>query len=296
MKRTLFIIAAASLLMVSCSKKNCCTCSCGCGACQCCTDTTAKAGVPDFAIVENEQTELPAADADGYITLFDGKTLQGWRGYGMTEAPASWNVEDGAIHLKGSGTGEAQVEGGGDLIFAHKFKNFTLELEYKISKGGNSGIFYLAQEVKAKNAEGQEEYIPIWQSCSEYQVLDNANHVDAQLGVDGNRQAASLYDMIPAKPQNAKPFGEWNKAKIVVFKGTVIHGQNDQNVLEYHLWTPKWIEMLQASKFKEGGEFPIAYELLKNIGGGQDGNGGYIGLQDHGDDVWYRNIRIKLMD
>ena len=113
MKRTLFIIAAASLLMVSCSKKNCCTCSCGCGACQCCTDTTAKAGVPEFAIVENEQTELPAADADGYITLFDGKTLQGWRGYGMTEAPASWNVEDGAIHLKGSGTGEAQVEGGG---------------------------------------------------------------------------------------------------------------------------------------------------------------------------------------
>ena len=296
MKQIMFIIAAATLMLASCGNKKCCTCNCGCAACSCCSDTTAKAAVPEFAIVDNEQTELPAADADGYITLFDGKTLQGWRGYGMTEAPASWNVEDGAIHLKGSGTGEAQVEGGGDLIFAHKFKNFTLELEYKISKGGNSGIFYLAQEVKAKNTEGQEEYIPIWQSCSEYQVLDNANHVDAQLGVDGNRQAASLYDMIPAKPQNANPFGEWNKAKIVVFKGTVIHGQNDQNVLEYHLWTPKWIEMLQASKFKEGGEFPIAYELLKNIGGGQDGSGGYIGLQDHGDDVWYRNIRIKLMD
>ena len=296
MKQIMFIIAAATLMLASCGNKKCCTCNCGCTACSCCSDTTAKAAVPEFVIVDNDQVDLPAADADGYITLFDGKTLQGWRGYGITEAPASWNVEDGAIHLKGSGTGEAQVEGGGDLIFAHKFKNFTLELEYKISKGGNSGIFYLAQEVKAKNAEGQEEYIPIWQSCSEYQVLDNANHVDAQLGVDGNRQAASLYDMIPAKPQNANPFGEWNKAKIVVFKGTVIHGQNDQNVLEYHLWTPKWIEMLQASKFKEGGEFPIAYELLKNIGGGQDGNGGYIGLQDHGDDVWYRNIRIKLMD
>ena len=296
MKQIIFIIAAATLMLASCGNKKCCTCNCGCTACSCCSDTTATAAVPEFAIVENDQVDLPAADADGYITLFDGKTLQGWRGYGMTEAPTSWNVEDGAIHLKGSGTGEAQVEGGGDLIFAHKFKNFTLELEYKISKGGNSGIFYLAQEVKAKNAEGQEEYIPIWQSCSEYQVLDNANHVDAQLGVDGNRQAASLYDMIPAKPQNANPFGEWNKAKIVVFKGTVIHGQNDQNVLEYHLWTPKWIEMLQGSKFKEGGEFPIAYELLKNIGGGQEGNGGYIGLQDHGDDVWYRNIRIKLMD
>ena len=292
MKRTLFIIAAASLLMVSCSKKNCCTCSCGCGACQCCTDTPAKAGVPEFAIVENEQTELPAADADGYITLFDGKTLQGWRGYGMTEAPASWNVEDGAIHLKGSGTGEAQVEGGGDLIFAHKFKNFELDFEYKISKGGNSGVFYLAREAMA-NQNGKEAYLPIWQSCCEYQVLDNANHPDAKLGVDGNRQSASLYDMIPAKPQNAKPYGQWNTGKIMVYEGTVTHSQNGKNVVEYHLWTPKWKQMLDNSKFKADGDFPIAYKLMLNIGG--DEHEGYIGFQDHGDDVWYRNVKIKIM-
>ena len=173
-------------------------------------------------------------------------------------------------------------------MFAHKFTNFTLELEYKISKGGNSGIFYLAQE--AKDAEGN--YLPIWQSCSEYQVLDNANHVDAQLGVDGNRQSASLYDMVPANPQNAKPFGEWNKAKIVVFKGTVIHYQNDEKVLEYHLWTPKWKEMLDNSKFCKGGEFPYAYGMMIEEGK----NGGYFALQDHGDDVWYRNVRIKVMD
>ncbi|MBP3774551.1 MAG: DUF1080 domain-containing protein [Bacteroidaceae bacterium] len=301
MKKLLLIAACVALLASCCGKKGCKSqCNCGCEKCSCCkadNDKTAAAGVPEFNIVENEQVDLSAlpTDADGYITLFDGKTLTNWRGYNMAEPPTSWDVEDGAIHLKGSGTGEAQVEGGGDLLFAHKFKNFTLELEYKISKGGNSGIFYLAQEVMTKDGD-KEVSVPIWQSCSEYQVLDNANHVDAQLGVDGNRQAASLYDMIPAKPQNAKPFGEWNKAKIVVFKGTVIHGQNDQNVLEYHLWTPKWIEMLQGSKFKEGGEFPIAYELLKNIGGGQDGDGGYIALQDHGDDVWYRNIRIKVME
>lgn len=244
-------------------------------------------------VVEGPNVDLSAlpVDDEGFIVLFNGENLDGWRGYGMDVPPTSWEVSDGAIHLKGSGTGEAQVEGGGDLIFAHKFQNFELQLEYKISEGGNSGIFYLAQEVK--DAEGKE-YLPIWQSCSEYQVLDNARHPDAQLGVDGNRQAASLYDMIPAKPQNANPAGEWNQAKIMVYKGTVVHGQNGSNVLEYHLWTPKWTEMLQNSKFAEGGDFPYAFNLLNNMGG--ENHEGYIGLQDHGDDVWYRNIRIKIME
>ena len=301
MKKSSIILAAGlALVMTSCgNKQGCnCNCSCGCDNCTCAKgDTTAKNATPEYKIIENPQVDISKlpVDKDGYITLFDGKTLTNWRGYNMKTPPTSWNVEDGAIHLKGSGTGEAQAEGGGDLIFAHKFKNFTLELEYKISKGGNSGILYLAQEVMAKE-DGKEVSVPIWQSSSEYQVLDNANHPDAQLGTDGNRQSASLYDMIPAKPQNAKPYGQWNKAKIMVYKGTVVHGQKGQNVLEYHLWTPKWNEMLQHSKFKEGGDFPIAYELLKNIGGGEKGDGGYIGLQDHGDDVWYRNIRIKVMD
>ncbi|MBO4730064.1 MAG: DUF1080 domain-containing protein [Bacteroidaceae bacterium] len=263
----------------------------------CCKDSCKAEGEATESLVAKvadgpniDIASLPV-DAEGFITLFDGKTLNGWRGYGMEVPPTSWEVADGAIHLKGSGTGEAQVEGGGDLIFAHKFQNFELQLEYKISEGGNSGIFYLAQEVK--DAEGKE-YLPIWQSSSEFQVLDNAKHPDAQLGVDGNRQSSSLYDMIPAKPQNSKPAGEWNQAKIMVYKGTVIHGQNGTNVLEYHLWTPKWTQMLQDSKFREGGDFPYAFGLLNNMGG--DKHEGYIGLQDHGDDVWYRNIRIKIME
>jgi hypothetical protein len=291
--KKLFFVALGALLFVSCGQKKCdCNCKCGCDKCACCADsaTGAPAADAEFTIVENEQVDLATLkqDADEYYVLFDGETLNGWRGYGMTEAPKSWEVQDGAIHLIGSGTGEAQAEGGGDLMFAHKFTNFELELEYKISKGGNSGIFYLAQE--AKGADGN--YLPIWQSCSEYQVLDNDNHVDAKLGVDGNRQSASLYDMVPAKPQNAKKYGEWNTAKIVVFKGTVIHYQNGEKVLEYHLWTPKWKEMLDNSKFCKGGEFPCAYGLMINEGK----NGGYIAVQDHGDDVWYRNIRIKVMD
>lgn len=272
MKHSFLLVTCMALFVASCSNKT----------------------KLDYKIVDKTQVDISKlpVDKDGFITIFDGKTLNGWRGYGKDKAPQSWSVENGAIKLKGSGTGEAQTTTGGDLIFAHKFKNFQLELEYKISKGGNSGIFYLAQEVTT-HENGKEVYIPIWQSCSEYQVLDNANHPDAQLGVDGDRQSASLYDMIPAKPQNAKPYGQWNKVKIMVFEGTVIHGQNDKNVVEYHLWTPKWNEMLQNSKFKEGGDFPIAYELLKNIGG--DKHEGYIGLQDHGDDVWYRNIRIKIL-
>jgi len=124
-------------------------------------------------------------------------------------------------------------------------------------------------------------------------VLDNANHPDAMLGIDGNRQSASLYDMIPAKPQNQKPYGEWNTAKIMVYKGTVVHGQNGANVVEYHLWTPQWTDMLQASKFSQE-KWPLAFELLNNCGG--ENHEGYIGLQDHGDDVWYRNIRVKVLD
>ena len=83
--------------------------------------------------------------------------------------------------------------------------------------------------------------------------------------------------MIPAKPQNANPAGEWNQAKIMVYKGTVVHGQNGVNVLEYHLWTPKWTQMLQDSKFAEGGDFPYAFNLLNNMGG--ENHEGYIGLQ-----------------
>ena len=255
---------------------------------------TAKKTVPEYTVVDNAQVDLASfpKDKDGYYVIFDGKTFNGWRGYGKDAVPSRWTIDNGAIKFNGSGGGEAQTGEGGDLIFAKKFKNFELEMEWKVSKGGNSGIFYLAQEVTTQK-DGKTKYEPIYISCPEYQVLDNANHPDAKLGVDGNRQSASLYDMIPAVPQNQKPFGEWNKAKIMVYKGTVVHGQNDKNVLEYHLWTPQWTEMLENSKFSPE-KWPLAFELLNNCGG--DNHEGYIGFQDHGDDVWFRNIRVKILD
>lgn len=255
----------------------------------------ANEGAPEYIRVDKPQVDLASVpvDKDGYYVLFDGTSLNGWRGYGKDNVPSRWTVEDGCIKFSGTGTGEGQTGEGGDLIFARKFTNFILELEWKVSKGGNSGIFYLAQEVKTVREDGSEKYEPIYISSPEYQVLDNANHPDAFLGVDGNRQSASLYDMIPAKPQNSNAFGEWNKAKIMVYKGTVVHGQNDANVVEYHLWTDQWTQMLQASKFSQE-KWPLAFELLNNCGG--ENHEGYFGLQDHGDDVWYRNIRIKVME
>ncbi|MBP5389176.1 MAG: DUF1080 domain-containing protein [Bacteroidales bacterium] len=283
MKKALLIIAGVAMILTLAS----------CGGKKKAAEP-ADNGKPVYKIADGPNVDLASfpKDADGYYVLFDGKTFNGWRGYGKDRVPSKWTIEDGCIKFNGTGGGEAQEGDGGDLIFAHKFKNFEFELEWKVSKGANSGIFYLAQEVTTEN-NGETRFEPIYISCPEYQVLDNENHPDAKLGKDGNRQSASLYDMIPAKPQNSKPYGEWNKAKIMVYQGTVVHYQNDENVLEYHLWTPKWTDMLQASKFSEA-DWPLAFELLNNCGG--ENHEGYIGFQDHGDVVWFRNIRIKLFD
>ena len=258
MKKAIYMLAIAAFAVAFTSCNSC---------------SSQKADAADEAAAESKAAE------EGWISLFDGKTFNGWRGYNQAGVPDIWSVEpDGSIKVKGNGMGEGS---GKELIYDKKFGNFELELEWKVSKGGNSGIFYLAQEVPGQ---------PIYISAPEYQILDNENHVDARLGA--NRQAGSLYDMIAADPQNAKPFGEWNKANIIVYKGTVVHFQNGVKVLEYHLWTDRWKDLLNSGKFKQGSaEYPLAFDLLYNAGG--EDHAGYIGLQDHGDDVWFRNIRVK---
>ncbi len=212
--------------------------------------------------------------ADGWQLAFDGKTTDGWHGYGKDHFPAAWIIEDDALKCQGSGRGEAGAKDGGDILYGKKFKNFHLKLDWKISTGGNSGIFYLGQETP--------EYDFIWKTAPEMQVLDNEGHPDAKAGIKGNRQAGSLYDLISAVPQNAKPAGEWNSIEIKVYKGSVWHIQNGVTVLEYHLWVPEWNELVAGSKFP--GLNPTWADVASE---------GFIGLQDHGDDVWFRNIRVK---
>ncbi len=287
MKKFAFIptICAVAFVIASCS------CNSGNQKQQAESDYTG----PAYTVLEKPQVDLSTLtkDSDGYYVLFNGKDLTGWRSYGRDDVSPRWLVEDGTIRFIGSGNGEAQDKRGGDLLFAHKFKNFDFECEYKISKGGNSGILYLGREVTTQKEDGKTKLEKIYLSAPEYQVLDNENHPDAKLGVNGNRQSASLYDMIPADPQNSKGYGEWNKVRITVDNGVVTHYQNDVAVVTYQLWTPEWTEMLQNSKFSEE-KWPLAFELLTHCGG--ENHEGYIDFQDHGDDVWYRNVRIKVLD
>jgi len=214
--------------------------------------------------------------AEGWVLLFDGKTSEGWRGNNKDHFPTGWEIVDGTLHCKGSGEGEAGAKEGGDIITTKDYSNFRLKLEWKIAPGGNSGIFYLGKE---------HEGWPIYKTAPEMQVLDNERHPDARAGKDGNRMAGSLYDLIPAVPQNAKPAGEWNTVEIEVYQGSVWHRQNGKTVVEYHLWTDDWNKLVAGSKFP--GLNPDWANVAKS---------GVIGLQDHGNDVWYRNIKILVTD
>lgn len=241
-----------------------------------CKPAAKKADSTNVEVVADPNNSLTEQEkADGFVMLFDGKTTDGWRGYGKDTFPSGgWIIDSGAIKCNGTGRGEAGGALGGDIIYNKKFSNFHLKLEWKISEGGNSGIFYLGQE--------SPDFDFIWKTAPEMQVLDNERHPDAEAGKDGNRKAGSLYDLIPAVPQNAKPAGEWNTAEIKVYKGSVWHFQNGEQVLEYHLWVPEWNKLVAGSKFPE-----------LNADWANVATEGFIGLQDHGDDVWFRNIKIK---
>ncbi|WP_300999998.1 DUF1080 domain-containing protein [uncultured Duncaniella sp.] len=268
MKKNMLLIAPAMLAMVAC------------GGNKTATQPAEEETVTYTYLCDPMGVKMDSAafvvDSAGYAVIFNGKDFTGWRGFGKDHVAEKWTIDSvGNMHFA-SGPGE-----GGDILFGHEFENFDIMFDWKVSEGANSGFFYLGQEV----VDGQ--LIPyMFMSAPEYQILDNVNHPDAKLGVDGNRQSASLYDMIPANPQNSKPWGEWNSGRVVVNKGHVEHYQNGEKVVEYDIFTPEWTERLQGCKFSETA-WPEAFVLMNTP------HSGYVAFQDHGDEVWIRNVRIK---
>lgn len=218
----------------------------------------------------NTLTEKEAAD--GWALLFDGETTHGWRGFKMEEFPdKGWHVIDGALMLEYSGTGEAGFAG--DIITNKAYGNFDLKLEWKISPGGNSGILLYVNE--------HEQSTATWHTAHEIQVIDEFGydaHHDYIMTV--KQISGAYYDMVTPKRAAAKVQGEWNKVRLKLEEGHLQHWLNGILVIDTQLWTPEWEASVAKSKFHEYPDFGIAKE-------------GHIGLQDHGQQVWYRNIRIK---
>jgi len=222
-----------------------------------------------LAVAQHNNTLSDNEKSAGWILLFDGKTFTGWRGYCKPGFPEKgWVISDEAIQC---------VSGinGGDIIFDKKFDDFELYFEWKISENGNGGLLYRVQEIPGKK---------MTYSGPQIQTLDNERNSDAQRGTNGNHQAGSLYDLLPAIPQNTKPSGEWNTFLLTVKKQKVTHVQNGEKICEYTIGSPEWKKMVADSSLRD-------YTPLANIAAE-----GYIGLQDHGDDAWYRNIKIRIIN
>jgi hypothetical protein len=216
----------------------------------------------------------PASAGDGWISLFDGKSLNGWRAYRKPDAAESrWTVQDGLLTLPARTAGDTRP--GRDLITTDTFDLFELSWEWKVAPGGNSGVKYYVLEDQ-NSAIGHE-----------YQVLDDERHADAKIGP--HRQTASLYDVLAAPgPRPTRPAGEWNSSVVRVTAGRagghprVVHLLNDVQVLEYELDSPALRQAIAKSKFKDVARFGKLHK-------------GHILLQDHNDQVWYRSIRIRRL-
>ncbi len=200
-------------------------------------------------------------DAEGWQTLAAGP--ENWRGFRSDSLPAAWVVEDGALYFSGEGEG-------GDIVTREQYENFELELEWKISEGGNSGIMFRVSE----------EHDTPWRTGPEYQVLDDAGHPDAQNGDD--RLAGANYDMHAPSKNVVKPAGEWNQTRIVANGAHIEHWLNGERIVEYELESDDWKQRIAESKWID----------MPNYGKEASG---HISLQDHGDPVWYRNIRIRRL-
>ena len=208
----------------------------------------------------------------GWISLFDGKTTKGWHTFGKTTVGDAWKVADGAIYLDASHKADWQTKGGGDIVSDKAFENFHLKLEWKISKNGNSGVIFWVQDDPVK-------YEYVWHTGPEMQVLDNDGHSDGKII---KHRAGNLYDLVAGKEGAVKPVGEWNSAEIISNKGKLDLYLNGVNTVSTTYGDDNWKKLIANSKFKAMPDFGKSFK-------------GHIALQDHGNDVWFRNIMIKKL-
>ncbi len=218
--------------------------------------------------------QLTAAEKEnGWELLFDGISTEKWRGAHKENFPGSgWKVVDGILELHAEGAGESQKAG--DIVTIEKYSDFDFRIDFKLTPGANSGMKYYVTEMEKSTGSA---------IGLEYQLLDDDKHGDAKQGRDGNRTLASLYDLIPAGNKRVREPGQWNMARIVSSGSTVQHWLNGQKVIEYERRSEEYRALVEISKYKKWNRFGEA-------------ESGHILLQEHGDNVAFKNIRIKKLN
>lgn len=205
----------------------------------------------------------PAPSGDAWQVLFDGRSMDRWRGYNRDSFPAScWSIDGGLLKTV------AGAKGPCDLVTRERYRDFELELEYRLAPGGNSGVLYRVAEVPAT---------PAWHSGPELQILDDDKYRDNS----PKTWTGALYDLIAATDKTVRPLGEWNQVRLLVRGNHVEHWLNGKKVVEYELGSESLTTLIAHSKFKDMSRFAREAE-------------GYIALQHHdGGDVWFRSVRIR---
>jgi Domain of Unknown Function (DUF1080) len=229
-------------------------------ACNSSTSTSLKEPATDTTAT------VAVKNTDGWESLFDGKTKTGWHSYGKPTAGERWQIADSTIYV------DTTKKSDGDLVTDAEYANFDLKLEWKIAPGGNSGIIFYVHEDTAK-------YNETYKTGPEMQVLDNDGHSDGKIT---KHRAGDLYDLIKSSTEPVKPVGQWNEVEIMSNNGKLDLFLNGSNVVSTTLWDDNWKKLIAGSKFKNMPD----WGTFKS---------GKIALQNHGNAVWYRNIRIKKL-
>ena len=222
----------------------------------------------------NYQDSIPATEikTGEWVSLLSDTSMAAWHTYGKGQVGAAWKLKNGELHLDASKKADWQSAGGGDIVTNDEYENFDLKVEWKISRAGNSGIMFYVHEDTTK-------YQYAWQTGPETQIADNKENEDGKLI---KHRAGDLYDLMSIDKEIVNPAGKWNKTEVICNKGKLTILVNHEVVLQTMMWDANWNKLVAGSKFKEWPGFGTFKK-------------GRIALQDHGADVWFKNIEIKRL-